>query len=270
MKTSDVVTDDTVMAMVQQETEATYGARQAFRSHDGQNAGPDFTFPTTEEDFDGAMTEIPPGSEYPRFEKEYGDERAVYTRYGFEFAIHDDAIDDAVIDVRLDQMQDAIREETRRLDAIAYGVLSANTNDSITNPANVNDRLSFNDVVDSRAAMKDAEFDPDLLLVEPLGAADILKDDVFKLRDTPVGDRAITDGFIGAVAGLDIFEMTAGNLGAHNGIMVDTSKYGYESTKDNSGVDSYREESRDQMVWKISDRLDWVSTNSDAALLIEG
>ncbi|WP_254547483.1 phage major capsid protein [Halomarina pelagica] len=255
--------------MAEAQTEATYGFRQAFRSHDGSNAGPSMKFPLREEDFEGDMVEIPEGSEYPRASMSYGEVEAVYTKYGFEFPISDEAVADGVLPIRMDAMSEMMREEARRLDQIAYNVVAAQNN--AATGGNADGVLTFDELVDARAEHRSQEFDPDLLLVEALGAADILKDDTFKLRDTPVGDRAVTNGFIGSVAGVDIFEANSTPLGAHDAYLVDTSLYGYESSKEGeNGVSSYREESNDQEVYKIKDRLDWVATNPDAALYIDG
>ncbi len=269
MTTQDVVTTETVESMVQAATEATYGARQAFRGHNGTVAGPDMTFPITTEDFEGAMSEIPEGSEYPRFTKAYGDKKVTYTKYGFEFDLTDEAIDDGVLDIRLDQLSDAAREETRHLDQIAYDVLDANQRE---NPVGSGEgAMNFDDIIDARALMRNDDYDPDLLLLEPFGGAEILKADEFKLRDTPVGDRVVTQGFLGSIAGFDIFEMTARHgLEANHGIMVDTDHYGYESTKFSNRVEEYREEEKDTTVWQIADRLGWLSMDSEAALKIEG
>lgn len=273
--TQDVVTEESVLAMVQAQTTANYGFRQLFRNHDGSSAGPSMKFPITTEDFDGAFKEVEQGTEYPKFEKEYGEAEAVYTKYGFEVDVTDEAMSDGILDLRMDQIQDMLREEARRLNGIAAGVVTANH--AAVEYGNNDDQLTFNEVVDSRAKMvkfsadgEDEGYVPDLLLVDPLGAADILKDDAFKLRDTPVGDRAVLQGFIGSVAGMDIFEENSGQLADYNAYMVDTSRYGYESAKYRGDVSSRRVEKNDTTTFKIRDRLDWVATNAEAAAKIEG
>lgn len=275
LTTQDVVTEESVMAMVQAQTEANYGFRQLFRNHNGSSAGPSMKFPVTKEDFDGAFEEIEPGTEYPKFDKEYGEVEAVYTKYGFEVDISDEAMSDGILDLRLDQTRDMLREETRRLNSIAAGVVSGNR--SPTTYGDGNDDLNFGEVVDARAQMSKFSEDgskdgytPDMLLVDPLGAASILKDDAFQLRDTPVGDRAVLQGFIGSVAGMDIFEENSGALGDYNAYMADTSRYGYESAKYRGNVSSRREGSQDKTTFKIKDRLDWVATNPNAVAKIEG
>lgn len=272
--TQDVVTEESVMAMVQAQTEANYGFRRFFRDHNGDAAGPSMKFPLTKEDFDGAMEEVEQGTEYPKYEKEYGDVEAVYTKYGFEVDISDEALEDGILDLRMDQTRDMIREEARRLNSIAAGVVSGNLGATYGDNAG---SLTFNEVVDSRAKMmkyddteSEAGYTPDLLLVEPLGAASILKDDAFKLRDTPVGDRVVLDGFIGSVAGMDIFEDNSGQIGDYNAYMADTSRYGYESAKYRGDVSSRREENQDKTVYKLKDRLDWVSTQPKGVAKIEG
>jgi len=275
LTTEDVVTEESVQAMVQAQTEANYGFRQLFRNHNGSNAGPSMKFPVTKEDFDGAFHEIEPGAEYPKFDKEYGEAEAVYTKRGFEVDISDEAMEDGVLDLRLDQTRDMLAEEARWLNSLAAGIVE-NTR-SPTTYGNNDDTLTFNEVVDARAKMvkfdpegDDDGYTPDMLLVDPLGAADIIKDDAFKLRDTPVGDRAVLEGFVGSVAGMDIFEDNSGALGDYNAFMADTTRYGYESAKYRGDVSSRREESNDKTVFKIRDRLDWVATNPNAVAKIEG
>lgn len=267
--TQDLVTEDTVASIVQAQTQAMYGFRQAFRDHNGSNAGSSMSFPKIVDDFQGDMVEIPESSEYPRAEKEYGDVEAAYTKYGFESPITDEAIDDGTIDLELDTMQGMARAEARRLDRIAYNVLAANLNGDITG-GNNDGSMTFEEVVDTRAKMRKAEYMPDMMLVEPLGAAGILKDEAFQLRDTPVGDRVVLDGFVGSVAGLDIFEVNTGGLADYSAILVDTDMYGYESTKYTNDISSYREDTNDQTVYKIRDRLDWAVTEQNAAVLLQG
>ena len=274
LTTEDVVTTESIASMVQAQTEANYGFRRFFRDHNGSAAGPSMKFPITKENFDGAMEEVEEGTEYPKFDKEYGDVEAVYTKYGFETDITDEALEDGILDLRMDQTRDMIREETRRLNAIAAGVVQGNM--GATYGPDDGD-LAFNEVVDARAQFRkydDAEgeagYSPDMLLVEPLGAASILKNDAFKLRDTPVGDRAVMDGFIGAVAGMDIFEDNSGQIGDYNAYMVDSTRYGYESAKTRGEVSSRREDSQDKTVYKLKDRLDWVSTDPNAVAKVEG
>lgn len=273
---SDVVTRESVMSMVQAQTEANYGFRQLFRNHDGSSAGPSMKFPVLSEDFDGAMLEVEEGTEYEKFEKEYGEEEAVYTKYGFEVDVTDEAMSDGILDIRMDQIDGMLREEARRLNQLASAIVKANKNATVF--GNNDGQMTFDEVVDARAKMvkfdpeqADEEgYTPDLLLVDPLAAADILKSKAFKLRDTPVGDRAVLEGFIGSVAGMDIFEETSGMLGDHNGFMADTDLYGYESAKYRGDVSSRREDSQDKTVFKIRDRLDWVATQPDAVAKIEG
>lgn len=271
----DVITTDTVQAMVQAQTQANYGFRMLFRNHNGQAAGPSMRFPVKKEDFDGALEEVEEGTEYPKYDVEYGDVEAVYTKYGFETDITDEALEDGVLDLRMDQTRDMIREETRRLNSIAAGVVDGNKNG--TTFGNNDGDMAFDEIVDARAKFRkfdtdagEAGYTPDLLLVEPLGAASIMKDNAFKLRDTPVGDRVVLDGYIGSVAGMDIFEDNSGQIGDYNAYMADTSRYGYESAKTRGEVTSRREDSQDKTTFKLKDRLDWVSTDPKAVAKIEG
>jgi hypothetical protein len=267
---SDVVTEDTVAQMVQNQRAKKYRFRMAFRDHDGSGAGNSVRFPKADTEFEGDMAEVAGGSTYPRVKKSYSDVSAAYTKYGFEAPITDEAIADSMLDLELDNLESMAKEEQRRLDAIAYGVLSANVN-ATTVGAEDDGSLGFDKVVDARAEHTSQGYEPDLLFVEPLGAASILKSDEFSLRDTPVGDRAVTEGFIGSVVGLDIYESNTGDLGQYHGLMVDSEQYGYETAKDGeNGISSYREEEKDQTVYKVRDRMDWVSMDAGAALQVLG
>ena len=268
IKSSDVVQVADVEAMVQAQMERNYGFRQFYRTHDASDAGNSVRFPKSLTDFEGDMVEIPEGSEYPRAEKEYGDVRAVYSKAGFEVPLTDEAVSDSMIDVELDIANDMAREEARRLSTIAFNVVENNRN--ATTGGDADGVLSFNEIIDARADHRVQGYEPDLLVVDPLGAADLLKEETFKLRDTPVGDRVVTDGFLGSVAGLDIFEDNSGVLGGHDAYMADSGRYGYESSKYQNRVTSYREESKDQTVFKISDRMDWVALDPDSAVYIDG
>lgn len=274
LTTEDVVTTDTVQSIVTAKTQANFGFRQLFRDHNGSGAGQTMRFPLKEQDFQGAIEEVEEGAEYPKYDVEYGDVEAVYTKYGFETDITDEALEDGVLDIRMDQTEDMIREEARRLNGIAAGVTQGNFENTYGDDGG---SLGFETVIDARAQFlkydsenEEAGYTPDLLLVEPLGAASIIKSDAFQLRDTPVGDRAVTDGFIGSVAGMDIFEDNSGNIEDYNAFMADTMRYGYESAKARGEVTSRREESQDKTVYKLRDRLDWVATDPGAVAKVEG
>jgi len=267
---SDVVTEDSVAQMVQNQRAKKYRFRLAFRDHDGSGAGNSVRFPKADTEFEGDMVEVEEGSTYPRAKKSYTGVQAAYTKYGFEAPITDEAIADSMLDLELDNLESMAKEEQHRLDEIAYGVLSSNVSGT-TVGSDDDAALGFDKVVDGRAALTDAGYAPDLLFVEPFGAASILKSDNFALRDTPVGDRAVTEGFIGSVAGMDVYESNTGDLNKYHALVVDSEQYGYETSKDGeNGISSYREKEKDQTVYKVRDRMDWVTMDSNAALQVLG
>lgn len=156
--TADVVTQEAVESIVQAQTERVYGFRQAFREHTaGDGVGPSLKFPITTEDFEGDYVEVPEGAEYPRASKIYGDVEVVYTKYGFEHAITEEALQDGVIDLELDAMQDMVSEEASRLDAIAYNILSENLNAETGGDGGGD--LTWEELIDVRAELRSQEYD---------------------------------------------------------------------------------------------------------------
>jgi hypothetical protein len=118
----------------------------------------------------------------------------------------------------------------------------------------------------------------DLLLAEPLGMGDLLKLDRFSNRSVLMSDQAIRNGETpDPIVGLDPFELTTDGLSAHSGVLVDTSKFGYEVTEPIDGdaggegnVRSYREEESDETVYKVRSFKGWMVTDADAATIVNG
>lgn len=277
---SDVVSDDDVRAIVEKIRNQYLQARTAFRSHDGTDLNSNsYEFPISDNDLDGEAVEVPEGADYPRAEKSSSTVQAAYTKYGVEVPITDEAVDDGVIDVEMDVNEDMIRAEERRMETVAFGVLSSNTNSAgpIDANSNNNDTIEYADVIEARQQAFTDELNlSDLrLLASGQNMGDFLNMQEFT-QASELGDQTITQGilpggdlvgqqaFLGVLGDVPVYLSNTGAFSKGQAFLVDTGQFGWESRRWDTEVSSYREESNDQTVWKIRGRWDWVATKPTA------
>ena len=279
--TQDIITEEVVRDIIEAKQRETRQARRAFRSHDATNISSNsFEFPKADADFEGESAEIPEGSAYPRASKSYDGVQAAYSKFGFEVPITDEAVDDSTIDIELDAMEDMADEEFRRMDSIAFGILNNNTNDD--GPVS---ESATDGVIEDADLLKAREilFADDFALrnmelyVGPSGMTDVTSMnqflDAFEITDTMLEQgylprEDIGQGLVGVARGIPIYAMNTGDLGEGEALLVDTASYGYESTRWDQEVNSYREENKDQTVHKTRSREDWVATDPEACVKI--
>jgi len=281
---SDVVSDDDVRAIVEKIRNQYYQARRVFREHDATDINSNsFDFPVSNSDIDGEAVEIPEGADYPRAEKDYSEVSAAYTKYGVEVAISDEAVSDGYIDVEMDVEEDMVRTEEKRMDTVAFGVLSGNTNSAgpIDANSNSNNTIEYADIVTARqqAFVDELSLDDTVLVASGMNMSDFLNMDEFT-QASELGDQVITQGvlpggnlvgtqaLLGVVGDVPVYLSNSGAFSQGQAFMVDMSNFGWESTRWDTEVDQYREESNDQDVWKIRGRWDWVATQPSANIEI--
>jgi hypothetical protein len=267
---TDVLSDDDVRAVLEERTYSMYQFRRAFRDHDatGLNSNT-FTFPQAVDTLEGDMSDVGEEGNYPRSALQHDGIQAEYTKDGFEVAISDEAVDDTPIDVILDITEEMAVAAEKRLDSLAYTVLASNQNAvSIGNDANP---LDYQAVVDAYTQLVDDEFNPaDFeLYLSPGAWGDLAIDDNFN-RATDQGDALARQGMLGEVFGVPVVMTNTGDLGANDGLLIDTGRYGYESTRWDREVTNYREETNDRDVFKIRHRKDFVSMKPSACLALVG
>jgi hypothetical protein len=284
VRASDVISDPDVRAVVEKIRNAKYQARRAFRRHDATDIDSNsFDFPVSNNDLDGEAVEIGENSDYPRGNLDWSKVSAAYTKYGVELPISDEAVDDSAIDVVLEAQEDLIRTEENRVDNVAFGVLSGNTNssgpfDAGNKSANV---FEYDDIVLAREQAFVDELDlgslalvapgsnmADFLRMDEFTQASELGDMVAEMGILPNGDIVGSDAFLGVVGDVPVYLSNSGAFTDGQGFLVDTSNFGYESVRWGQDVKSYREEQQDQDVWKINGRWDWVATQSSANIEI--
>jgi hypothetical protein len=279
---SDIVSDTDVRAIVDKIRNQKYQSRRAFRDHDATEINSNsFDFPVSDDDLDGEAVEVGESSSYPRAELNWSDVSAAYTKYGVEIPISDEAVDDSAIDVVMNANEDIIRAEENRVDSVAFGVLSGNTNSNGPIDVNNNTSIEYADVVAAREQLFADEMDlgslvlvahaldmSDFLEMSEFTQASDLGDQVVQQGVLPGGNLTGSQAFIGTLGDVPVYLSNTGAFTEGQAFVVDTSSFGWESTRWEQDVVQYREEDQDQDVWKIRGRWDWVATNSAANIEI--
>lgn len=283
--TSDIVTNDDVRQMAELVRNKKYQFRRFFRRHDGTDLSSNsFTFPQLDIDLDPEeIAEIPEGSEYPRADFDYGEVAAAYSKYGVELPIPDEAVEDSYLDVVMDANRQMTETEEERMDTIAFNVLDSNlsADGPIDASSDSSDTLEYADFTAAKTTLfgNDADLSSLIAVVGPQGMDDVLNMDKLtpasELGDSVVTagllpDGSIGEGLVGTLAGIPVYASNVGGtLGAGEAIVGDTSQFGWESERDAFDVGNYYEDDKDQTVYKLSGRYDWVPTNSDVAIKID-
>jgi len=267
---TDVVQDTDVLAVVEERTDQMYQFRRAYRDHDatGINSG-SFEFPDYDDRLRGEMTEVGEEANYPRSGVNYSGIQANYTKDGFEVAISDEAVNDAAFDIIMDVTEEMARAAENRLDGLAYNGINNNQNG--TTAGSSGSDMNYAALVDAYTILVESEYSPsDFETYVSTDAFGDLATDTQFTQATAQGEATIRDGVLDSSLGVPIYMTNTGDLGDDEGNMVDTSQFGYESTREDREVITYREEQQDQDVYKIRHRKDFVVMDADANVFIPG
>jgi len=282
---SDIISDDDVRAIVEKIRNKKYQARTVFRDYDATNNDSNSVeFPISDSDFDGDVGEVPPGAEFPRSTKSYDSVSAVHTKYGLEIAIPDEDVEDNVIDLTMDQEEDLVRAEESRMETLAYNVLSSNTNSAgnidagnasagvweyeditLARTRAFQDELSLSDL----RLVAGAQDMNDFLTMDKFTQASELGDQVLQQGILPGGNLVGDEAFIGVAGDVPVYLSNTGHFSDGEGYLVDTTNFGWESTRRAMDVTQYREENKEQDVWQIDARVDFVATQPTANIPIQ-
>jgi HK97 family phage major capsid protein len=267
---TDVVSDDDVRAILEERTQEMYQFRRAYRDHDatGIDSG-SFEFPEATDRLRGEMDEVGEQANYPRSGLNYNGVQANYIKDGFEVAISDEAVDDSAFDVVMDVMEEMGVAAESRLDALAFTGLNNNQNPDTIGQDGTD--LNYDAIVGAYTDLVEDEYRPAQFEVYASadGWGDLATDSQFT-QATAQGEATIRDGTLDSSLGVPIYITNTGELGDDEAFMVDTSKFGYESTRWEQEVTNYREESEDQDVFKIRHRKDFVVMDGNANSFIQG
>jgi hypothetical protein len=273
-ETSDVpIQEETVLRQVQERTQPDYQFRRAFRDYDASgNDAETLQFPVPDDDLEGHVVEIGEGSDYPRGELNYSEAGADRAKYGFEMPITDEAVRFGRVDIEAETQAEMARANMKNIDQRAYDFLANNNNDVTV--GNDGEDLDFEAVVEAYEVLYADEYNPSEfeIYVGPDGGRDLSLDDSFN-RATEEGDMLTRDEGItnlGTIYGIPVYMTNTGDLGDDEAIMVDTSKYGYYVEWVSMEVESYREDSNDQWVYKLRKHDGFAVTDAQAAVLMQG
>ena len=266
----DIVQDTDVRAVLEERTQEQYQFRRAYRDHDatGINSG-SFTFPEATDNLRGAMDEVGEESDYPTTKLNYQGINAEYTKDGFMVIVTDEAVDDSAFDVIMDVMEEMAVGAEKRLDSLAWTGLDNNNNDTTIGSDGTD--LNYEAVVDAYTTLFDDEFVPTdfELYVSADGFGDLAKDDNFT-HATDQGDQVVVQGELQMGFGVPVVPTNTGDLGDDEAMMVDTGRYGYESTRWDREVDSEYDFDKDATKYKIRHRKDFVVMKDQAAIFLQG
>jgi len=267
---TDIVSDDDVRAILEERTQEMYQFRRAYRDHDatGIDSG-SYEFPEATDRLRGEMVEIGEEANYPRSGLNYQGVSASYKKDGFEVGVSDEAVDDSAFDVIMDTMEEMGVAAEKRLDSLAFTGLNNNQNGTTVGSDSTD--LNYSAIVDAYTTLVEDEYRP--AEFEAYVSADAWGDlatDTQFTQATAQGEATIREGTLDSSLGIPIYITNTGDLGNDEGFMVDTSKFGYESTRWEQEVITYREEGEDQDVYKIRHRKDFVVMDGDSNVFMQG
>lgn len=279
--TADIITVDEVNGLLEPLQDKYRQFRRAYREHDATDIDSNsFDFPEITDDLDGEMVEVAEGGDYTRASMVYGETSADYIKYGFEYTFSDEAVDDSVFDLEARGLERQMAEEERAMDGIAFNTLSGNLRSTVVGPDTSEGVLDTSLVNEARSTLFQDGYDMSNfeLYVGAPGMQDVL--DELGSRATDLGDSiqtggelpggSLNQGMLGTYAGIPTYATNTGDLGEGEAVLVDTGAYGWESRRWDTETQVYREDRSDETVVKIRNRLDFVVTDNNAAVKIEG
>ena len=270
IKAIDVIQDDDVRAILEERTQEMYQFRRAYRDHDatGLDSGT-FTFPEATDRLRGEMSEVGESADYPESGLNYNGVTADYTKDGFIVRVSDEAVDDSAIDIVMDLMEEMGVAAESRLDGLAFTGL--NNNQNATTIGSDGTDLNYDATVDAYTTLVEDEYRPAQFeaYVSADGWGDLAKDSQFT-QATAQGDATIRDGVLDSTLGIPIYMTNTGDLAADEGFMVDTSKFGYESTRWEQEVSSEYDFDNDETKYKVRHRKDFVVMDGSANVFMQG
>jgi len=182
-------------------------------------------------------------------------------------------MEDGLIEMKAREIEDLARAMAEKLNEEAFEQLSSELQTQDSEGETIgdgNDVMSFSDITEGMKALSEDSHDPDMIFVDVDAYVDLLTDANFN-RATESGDEVVRTGEVGTVAGMTvIIDTTQDVAGGHGGIVVDSTRYGYELTRTPMSTREYEEPERQADVVQAFTRKAWTTIFSDAAALIDG
>ena len=257
---------DRVEEIVQEEL----NFREAFRSFDATGINSNVVEIPIPNDEMGNPKIVSEGAEFPRDQENYTQKTLEFDKFGFEVGITMEAEADTQIDLVRDQVDRQARQMREEMNTQAFQAIQ---DAGLSTVGDANGTLTFDDVLAGREQLLDNSFDPDLLITDVPGAHDLLGSNNF-LEATDDQSSMRRSGQIGRIAGLDVVEDDSNNdiTGTANpgALLVDTDFFGYEGERDPVQSERYEEERTQTEVFRLFNRMGWLTVESGAGVVIEG
>jgi HK97 family phage major capsid protein len=263
-----VITQEAVRATLEERLEEQLVFREAFRELDATNVNDDSMNVPQPEDVMSEPAAIEPGGEYPETREDYEKVTIERQKYGEMIKVPEEDIMDSVPDLIADHVDGAARQMAEFLDGLAFTELNNNVASASPVSDNADDNLVYDDIQEGITQLELNGAQPDMAFFGPRGKGDILK--YLADRGTDLGDEAVTTGQFGAFAGLDFMYSTVGDITAHNAILIDSDRYGYEATFTPVETDEKEDFESDSQKYKVKTRKGFKAMKPEAAVLVEG
>lgn len=266
--TSDILTEERIRRVIEEEREHALIWDDLYRSISMPEGSPDTMHIPLDEGVMGEPGRVMEASEFPRNEEEYDTVPVTVQKYGFEIAISDESQMYSIFDVVTQQLDKAARRMSEMINRLAFEELDANLHPN-TNDHTGQGAFGYPQIVDANKEMKDSQLDPDRLIVNTAGEAELLKSDEFQ-RASDLGDQTTVSGMIGRIAGLDVFVDNSGLMDADNpeGYVVDPTEYGYSIVREQVATNDYRADEIQSDIWQIFTFRTWKAIEPEAALKV--
>lgn len=276
VNSSEVIDQEAVRAEVEQVAQENLVFRRAFRQLDNTDVDSNSVEIPVSQDASTAAGVVGEGSAFPRDEDEQVDKVSIsHDKYGTEVEITYEAIQDSMLDVIAMHTEDKARDLAEALDGAAWSELSDydSTNSVYNNlqdspVGDASGTLDYPTVIDAMTALESKGYNPDVLIVSAESKGDLMKSAEFT-RASQMGDEVVRDGAFGEIAGIPVFVSNTGDLGAGEAVMFDSSKYGFESTREDFTSLAYDEPENNQEVVQVRARKGWKAIRPEAGVKVE-
>jgi HK97 family phage major capsid protein len=263
-----VISQEAVRAEVEERLEEQLVFREAFRDLDATNVNDDSMNVPQPEDVMAEPSVIDPGATYPTTREEYEKVEIERQKYGEMIKVPEEDVMDSVPDLIADHVDEAARKMAKFLDGLAFQELSNNVAAASPVSDNADDALTYDDIQEGVTELELNDATPDMAFFGPRAKGDILK--FLAERGTDLGDEAVTTGRFGGFAGLDFMFSTVGDITAHNAILIDSDRYGYEATFTPVETDEKTDFDSDSQKFKVKTRKGFKAMKPEAAVEVEG
>jgi hypothetical protein len=245
--------------------------RQAFRDFDATDINSNVVeIPVPQDDMENPSV-VGEGSEFPREQENYTNESLTFKKFGFEVALTHEAQEDSMIDVVRDQVDRQARQMAEEMNYQAFTNLIDGISTTVGDADGV---LSYDDLLDGRKELLTNNYDPDLLIADVEAVHDLMGDSNFLEGETEANAEMRRSGAVGRVLGMDVVEADDGNNITGNdhpgAVMVDTDYFGYEGTRESMTSEDYEEQRTQTDVYRVYNRLGWLTIQSNSGVIIEG